>query len=444
MCTSPVKIINKYLYKHGGSSYNLLPCGMCDECIRDKSISYEVRALSMYQELEPKGYSFWFVTLTFNEHHIPRANLYKSIDIDGERIWRLHSHRPIRCFDHSLLHTFTKSIKQYYRRQGKEFHYLITSEFGDEKHRPHYHAMLCIPDQFSSWRSFQKFLCKFWHYGFVQNSQIKCVDGTQSNRKWYNAIGYVVKYASKFSSAWLPAYVKYPDLFTLDIPICNFIPRVFTSNGFGKPLESRLRQENYDNNTVTFNLGHKLEVYPLPYYYRRKYYTKQVVSGSQLVLEIKYHPSLSSFPEKESIFRKKMFTETIYLHDCLKKRATNFAKTMENLIFALYNDRTSAYVPTENFLSASSRLCASDYLSLFMCCNYLPSDRFHNCCCCLPSTWGCDERIDSDFMIISDELERYRIFLFAGRKALNDYRKNVQKQWYARHQVCKNWYRKKK
>lgn len=79
-----------------------------------------------------------FVTLTYNEDHIPKSN---SVDPDETRKWlyRLRQAHP-----------------------GK-FRYFLVGEYGDQSQRPHYHACLFGVSMFAS-----ALIEKTWAKGFVQ------------------------------------------------------------------------------------------------------------------------------------------------------------------------------------------------------------------------------------------------------------------------------------
>ena len=197
MCVSPITIRNKGYFRLGGLPFIDVPCGKCKECCDAKSMDYLTRALAIYNNL-PAGWSVFFVTLTFAPEFLPTCDVY---DLHGcwqsdlmphGKVWTLlEKDQP--CFNHKLLRTFLKSFRQYYRRKFTKSHkvycfathrwrkvidkkptadelphVLITSEYGDKNHRPHYHGIFFIPEVLS-FREFQEILHRFWTYGFTKS-----------------------------------------------------------------------------------------------------------------------------------------------------------------------------------------------------------------------------------------------------------------------------------
>lgn len=103
-CTSPVRV-----------NGDLFPCGKCINC-RAKSRQEWVFRLRM----EYRNCDFGlFVTLTYDDDHLPS---------DGVSI------RDVQLF--------LKRLRKKYK--SKTLRYYICSEYGDNTHRAHYHALLFL------------------------------------------------------------------------------------------------------------------------------------------------------------------------------------------------------------------------------------------------------------------------------------------------------------
>ena len=309
MCLSPIFIKNKSLLHNCGLKNLQVPCGHCEECRRVKSMDYFIRAYAEYRHSVMNGeWCAFFSTLTFNEENCPRSDFYR-YDIDS-KTWTCE-HRNVRCFNHVLLKRFLKSYTQFYRRlypddyvwktrsDGKKVRVytkvpkiLVTCEFGEKEngtHRPHYHVFFCIPRRMT-YKEFKVEIEKFWHYGFTKNIAIKCVDGVYQDRDPINCIRYITKYITK-GSGYLPEPYKncktlVPSLdewFNLDI-------RVFTTNNFGASFEKLLSDDNYRLNTLTLCVGSTYQSFKIPAYYRRRYYSQDVILATHkyLVAPIDY------------------------------------------------------------------------------------------------------------------------------------------------------------
>lgn len=282
MCLNPLWIRNKGYHRLGGMPYIECPCGKCEECADTRSIDYFVRAWSLYRSLSSE-WSVWFCTLTFNEENIPRSRVMarQFSDLTGPYYTQIGN---TRCFDHRILHKFTKSYRQYFRRDlGLPTpHMLITCEFGEKFGRPHYHAIIMCPKQYSSWMDFKAELERFWHYGFSKNISLSKIDFINRERNIENSIKYVVKYVTKGVGYSMPFYFNHGDrVFLGDIEPKDYTPRVFTTNGFGAALESSLTTQMYEDNKITFSIHGKWKTFNLPAYYRRRYYTTTRILKSE-------------------------------------------------------------------------------------------------------------------------------------------------------------------
>lgn len=90
-----------------------IPCGYCSACRRDKITMWSDRL-----EFESIGKPSTFLTLTYNDQNLPAD---KSVSLDD-----------FQQFNDRLRHT--KNLPKY--------KYFVTSEYGSENYRPHYHIIL--------------------------------------------------------------------------------------------------------------------------------------------------------------------------------------------------------------------------------------------------------------------------------------------------------------
>lgn len=156
-----------------------VPCGKCLECSDKKRNDLFVRASFEYQSMLKAGGTAYFVTLTYANNCLPTFN-----------------HRP--CFNRSDVTTFLRRLRarhfKFCSKFGHRYHgirYFVTSEYGHETHRPHYHMVIFC------YRPINEYLIPYlvrstWHYGIVD------VQPLQSNI----GINYVSKYAGKDINNW--------------------------------------------------------------------------------------------------------------------------------------------------------------------------------------------------------------------------------------------------
>ena len=131
-----------------------VPCGKCPEC-RDKSkFSWQFRLRAEWEGLRkrPETWHCAFFTLTYGTEKggypcdmrpvLPIECYDNEIDFNPEN--------PVYCFDREHIRELLDNFKVwlYDKYQiTKEYRYrvLVTSEYGELRHRPHYHALLFYP-----------------------------------------------------------------------------------------------------------------------------------------------------------------------------------------------------------------------------------------------------------------------------------------------------------
>lgn len=150
--------------------YISIPDCKCDKCRKSKKNDWLVRS---YFEFSSKPQDAFFVTLDFDDEHLP-----------------LFNGRP--CFDGRIIHSFCEVL-----RQGLTipFRYIITSDYGAAFARPHYHGAFIFDKGAISLDNFTSAVCKYWKYGTHQN--IQSIDNKYKNP--FKAFEYVCKYSLKDS-----------------------------------------------------------------------------------------------------------------------------------------------------------------------------------------------------------------------------------------------------
>lgn len=110
---------------------------MCAECRAVIKSQWQNRLHAEIEYYHNKlNYNVGFVTLTYREECLP--HIPKKFFKDGE-------YKRIPCFSYEDIKKFTTCIRNYLwrKRDIKEgLRWLITCEYGEKKHRPHYHGIL--------------------------------------------------------------------------------------------------------------------------------------------------------------------------------------------------------------------------------------------------------------------------------------------------------------
>ena len=140
-CRSPI------LVKHKSGGSDLVPCGKCVPCIKNK-INAWVTRLTYESHYNPGTY---FVTLTYDEEHVPTAeNGCKTVKIkhlqDFIKLLRYHLHERLAKTSYS-----------------PRIRYYAISEYGSKTYRPHYHCII-----FSSlpMEVLRGCICLSWRQGY--------------------------------------------------------------------------------------------------------------------------------------------------------------------------------------------------------------------------------------------------------------------------------------
>lgn len=100
---------------HDGIAYKV-PCAKCGFCLANKRSQWMFR---IYHEMRNQMYPGWFLTLTYDEKHVPRR--------EGALSLRF---RDVQLFFKRL-----RKLKYYVK-------YVAVGEYGTETLRPHYHILL--------------------------------------------------------------------------------------------------------------------------------------------------------------------------------------------------------------------------------------------------------------------------------------------------------------
>lgn len=204
MCTSPIKMYNPKIALHANNDKIVLdvPCGHCDECTTNKIMGYQIRAYYEYKSTIEKGGCAYYYTLTYNNKHLPK------IQFDSRFYNRSYS---FSCFRKSDIDNFRRKFKQYakdpqhliFKPYDGEIKFFITSEYGGNTRRPHYHLIVFFSKQITP--KFVEYLFqKSWTVGtklFQSESlgfyKAGADDGLLNS---YAGVLYVCKYVCKSES----------------------------------------------------------------------------------------------------------------------------------------------------------------------------------------------------------------------------------------------------
>lgn len=179
MCVKPLYIkSNKLDYNQGidRTGYNV-PCGHCFECRLSYRSDYEFRLICHY--LSNSNQQCFFYTLTYNDDNLPLLNFFG---------------KEIACFDKPQVQKFIKRLRKDLDADGYQLKYFISSEYGEQKGRPHYHAIFFVSSVYSYRINpirFRELITKHWKYGFNKPGRNYGVVTSA------DPLSYVAKYTAK-------------------------------------------------------------------------------------------------------------------------------------------------------------------------------------------------------------------------------------------------------
>ena len=272
MCTRPITIHTKNM---NGTPYikrnqYKVPCGQCEECKARKQKDYEIRAIKEYTTTKNAQI---FITLTYNKEHLPKTKLLEIPQFSKEDITK-YTKRLRENIYNLIAERENKDKKEI--REKEKIKFLITSEYGERRKRPHYHAIISIPNKKYIMEMID-IIQKAWDKGFTKlGKNFGIINST-------NGIKYVTKYITK-SSGEEKHLRQIDELYKEEINKENNLKRkkelqkewenyqgkfFHISNEYGEYMPN---ETEWENNAIY--VGEKK--YTIPIYYKYKYLYENV------------------------------------------------------------------------------------------------------------------------------------------------------------------------
>ena len=238
MCLHKRYIKNRIAsYKRGDFDKYMIQvqCNNCPECRKQRQNDWLVRS---FFEMTRNDYkSMFFVTLDFDDEHLPYYNGYP-------------------CFDSECIKAFFKRLRYYV----PQFRYLYSTDYGGLLHRPHYHLMFLFK-KYVKWSDFFDAVRYCWIYGRYSR-----IDLLSSGSSIWDCCSYVCKYTTKdLSFASLPDERLWPNRYR---SVC----RASTHFGYSALEEGLITFDMLkDNKPVFLPIGKNGTLIPfqIPRYYEK-------------------------------------------------------------------------------------------------------------------------------------------------------------------------------
>ena len=164
MCLTPISLKTQDAF--GLDVNQLVPCGKCLECLKDRQNSWKIRLVE-----EAREHKFvYFFTLTYNDDSVPFTTLP-----DGTRV------NHVSKYDVQLWIKRNRIKFERMLKRDIDFKYFVTSEYGPNTGRPHYHGIIFtdisptyISAMFSDWSSSNGFV-NFSSVGYSDRKKAKAI-----------------------------------------------------------------------------------------------------------------------------------------------------------------------------------------------------------------------------------------------------------------------------
>lgn len=183
MCTNLRRIRNpkKDFSPLNDKQFLTVPCGHCPECRLQSQLSWSVRLYYEFKNSISCHGKVFYYTLTYNDAHLPR----------------LHG---IPVFSKKDCQKFMKRLRKNLSKSGylQDIKFFLTSEYGHEHYRPHYHILVFTYGDISNY-VFHRCLRRAWSVrnkwsepiGFVAPGKFGAVVNS------FKPLKYVCKYITK-------------------------------------------------------------------------------------------------------------------------------------------------------------------------------------------------------------------------------------------------------
>nr|DAI06888.1 MAG TPA: Replication associated protein [Microviridae sp.] len=143
MCLVYRKIRHVPYENNGGRLFTFAPCGKCEDCRNHSRYAWAWRLTSDVQYfVEKMGYKVGFITLTYDDAHLPRFDPYLDADCLEESPL---ANEP--CFSKKDTESLILYLRKVLHRDVgmKGLLYFLASEYGPATSRPHYHMLIAWP-----------------------------------------------------------------------------------------------------------------------------------------------------------------------------------------------------------------------------------------------------------------------------------------------------------
>lgn len=293
---------NKTILNQNWKTMTLIQCGKCIGCKLNKSREWATR-ITLETKENPKNN--WFLTLTYNNEHLP-------LNKKGEPTLK-----------NEELTNFIKNIRQHWNRKYNETNikYISASEYGTKYKRPHYHIILMninirdikeigTPSKLGHKHYWSFTIDKIWNKGLIDIGKVT-----------FESAGYVTRYTLKkqkpnkqdltnIVEKVLTKKEKWEKIKQLEQKfLSKEWEKIRMSNGIGKKNFDKNKTLWYNNDHITIPTAKGVKNVKIP-----KYFDKLMEKENPELMNIikqKRTTNAKNKTEKELIIKKISYTHLL-------------------------------------------------------------------------------------------------------------------------------------
>ena len=260
------------------------PCGQCIGCRLDYSRSWAVRCMHELQLHDESS----FLTFTYDDANVPWSS------VTGEQILVKKD-----------MQDFWKLLRYYF--PDKKFSYLCAGEYGEETHRPHYHALLFGKDFHED-----RYLYK---QNFRGENYYISPTLTEIWNKGHVIIGDVTFDSAAYVSRYVMKKVKGKDSADYYYGVQPEFLTCSTKPAIGLEWYKKYKTDIYPYDECVINSNGKIRRMKPP-----RYYDKQLEKENPaLMQEIKERRILKAKSKEEEIESDRLYFKEMYKLKCIEK-----------------------------------------------------------------------------------------------------------------------------
>lgn len=222
------------------------PCGKCYACLKKRSNDWVCRL----NEEHKHAVVSYFVTLTYDDFNVPHVEPYEytAINVDGTEDKCLAKPTILSPYIEIVskrdIQLWLKRFRKLIAKQGIKLRYFISSEYGPQTFRPHYHCIMFF-DKMVSHKDFHQYVLDTW-----LNNDNAPIGNIQTSTVTHGRMCYCAKYTTGITD--LPEHLQVKEY--KPFMLCSRMP------GIGHQYLDDVCNRDYHASTL--DMTYKVHIHP--------------------------------------------------------------------------------------------------------------------------------------------------------------------------------------